>query len=265
MESPFFQIDAFTDQCFSGNPAAVMPLEAWLKDEVLQQIACENNLSETAFFRNRSELGQYDLRWFTPGAEVDLCGHATLATAHCLWHELQETAETLTFHTRSGRLLVSRTDSGYEMDFPAQPPVPVSPTPDPISLIGVAGTVVGRAADLLIRVEHEATVAALRPNMGAIAAIPYRGLIVTAPADDGDTDFASRFFAPQVGVPEDPVTGSAHCCLGPYWAEELGKSHLVARQIGPRGGKLRVHCHGERVTLIGQAVTVIRGSFLIPE
>ena len=260
---PLYQVDAFSAVPFSGNPAAVCPLDAWLPDEVLQAIAAENNLSETAFIVPQSEPGQYDLRWFTPAVEVDLCGHATLATAHVLFQELDLGTPSVTFHSRSGPLVVTRQDGTYTMDFPA---VPVQKAEDiPIGrLLGVKGHTVGKAMDYLIRVESEAVLHAITPAMDAISKLNARGLIVTAPASTSGLDFVSRFFAPQSGVPEDPVTGSAHCTLAPYWAQELGKTEMAARQIGPRGGELRIRLEGERVYLTGEAVTVMSGQMYLP-
>ncbi|MDP5172486.1 MAG: PhzF family phenazine biosynthesis protein [Bacteroidia bacterium] len=265
MQIPIYQVDAFSTVPFSGNPAAVCPLDAWLPKEYLQAIAQENCLSETAFFVARDHSGEYDLRWFTPNQEVDLCGHATLATSHVLFQELGVDEPMLHFHTKSGELIVRKLNQGYEMDFPAVPTSMFFQPLDLPTLIGVEGRVIGRAMDVLVRVESEADVRALKPNMAAIATVPARGLIVTAPGDDEGVDFVSRFFAPQAGVPEDPVTGSAHCTLAPYWAKELGKNSFFAQQIGPRGGELHIRLEGTHVLLMGQAVTVIKGHIYLPD
>lgn len=261
---PFYQIDAFSAAPFSGNPAAVCPLMTWLPDDVLQAIATENNLSETAFIVPGDAIGEFHLRWFTPNQEVDLCGHATLATAHVLFSELKSNANTLRFYTKSGLLTVERADTGYTMDFPAVPVEPFEQEVDVASLIGIEGMVIGKAMDVMVRVETEDQVRHLIPNMAAIATLDARGLIVTAAASSAGLDFVSRFFAPQASVPEDPVTGSAHCTMAPYWAEELGKSTFFAQQIGPRGGELQIRLKGDRVYLTGEAVTVIKGEMILP-
>lgn len=264
MALPFYQIDAFSSRPFWGNPAAVCPLMNWLPEEVLQAIASENNLSETAFIVPGDSMGHYHLRWFTPKAEVDLCGHATLATAHVLLSELSISTDILTFSTKSGPLTVKRDATGYVMDFPAVPAEPCKQEVDVKRLIGIDGEVVGKAMDLMVRVDSEEAVESLSPNLPAIAALDARGLIVTAKSSEEGVDFVSRFFAPQVNVPEDPVTGSAHCTMAPYWAKELGKSSFFARQIGPRGGELRIRLEGDRVYLTGEAVTVITGEMKLP-
>lgn len=265
MKTPLYQVDAFSDVPFGGNPAAVCPLSEWLPDDLMQAIAAENNLAETAFFIPGDGPGAYDLRWFTPGSEVDLCGHATLASAHVLFHELEMEGDLITFSSKSGPLRVRRSAGGYTMDFPA---VPISAYhgPDLVStwLNGVEGTIEGIAMDLLVRVKDEKTLANLKPNLAAIAEIDARGLIVTAPATTNGLDFVSRFFAPQVAVPEDPVTGSAHCTLTPYWAAKTGRSDFRARQIGPRSGGMSLTLKEERVFLTGEAVTVIKGDLYLP-
>ncbi len=260
---PFFQVDAFTSGAFAGNPAAVCSLDKWLPDEILQAIAAENNLSETAFFVAEGEPGHFHLRWFTPEVEVDLCGHATLATSHVLFEEMKLNTAAITFRTRSGPLVVTRATPGYIMNFPT---VPISECEDiPIGrLLGITGRTVGKAMDYLVRVESEDVLSRVSPNMFAIQKLEARGLIVTAPANAKELDFVSRFFAPQSGVPEDPVTGSAHCTLAPYWAKELGKSEMNARQIGRRGGKLHIRLEEDRVYLTGEAVTVIIGQLYLP-
>jgi PhzF family phenazine biosynthesis protein len=253
-----YQVDAFARRPFTGNPAAVCPLASWLADDVLQAIAEENNLSETAFFVPSAR--GFRLRWFTPLAEVDLCGHATLAAAHVLYEVMGYAEPAITFETRSGELIVTRNGSLLTMDFPAQP-AKVCAAPEAL-LQGLGGrpSEVRSAADYLVVFESEAEVRALVPDQGLLARLDLRGVIVTAPGADGDCDFVSRFFAPRVGVPEDPVTGSAHCALAPYWAERLGKTKLVARQVSRRGGELLCAVKGERVLISGSAVTVLAGT-----
>ena len=267
MTLPIFQVDAFTDRIFAGNPAAVCPLTAWLPEAQMQAIAAENNLAETAFFVPRpGAAGEYELRWFTPAVEVALCGHATLATAHVLFRHLGAAAEVLTFHSKSGPLRVSRraADGRLTLDFPAQPPQPLPQHPDGL-LDGLRATPqhVLAGPDLLAVFDTEAEVLALRPDLAHLARVPYRGIIVTAPGADG-IDFVSRFFGPQVGVPEDPVTGSAHTQLVPYWAARLGKPELRARQVSARGGDLWCELRGDRVLISGYAVTYLRGEIEVP-
>lgn len=262
-----YQVDAFTDEIFGGNPAAVIPLAEWLPDETLQAIALENNLSETAFVIARGQ-GRYDLRWFTPGAEVPLCGHATLATAHVLYTALDETAEKIVFDTKSGPLEVSRTPDGYAMDFPADPPAPISMPGFLIDVLGDDPAAVLAGQYILVVYDDAETVHSLTPNLlmmnrvalerGAGAA--QNCVCVTAPGDPGSgVDFVSRFFGPTVGITEDPVTGSAHCMLTPYWADRLGKDELTAFQASGRGGRVGCRLAGDRVVLSGQAVTYLRG------
>jgi len=258
----FSQIDAFTDRPFSGNPAAVCLLPAPRDPGWMQQVATEMNLAETAFLVRRPE--GFDLRWFTPAAEVDLCGHATLASAHLLWEDRHlEQAETATFHTRSGVLTAKRRGDLIWLDFPATPVAPATMLPDLERAIGAPIKCVGRTTfDYLIEVESEAAVRSLEPDMTLLARLPVRGVVVTARSDDGKHDFVSRFFAPRYGIPEDPVTGSAHCGLGPYWAAQLGKNELAGYQASTRGGTVLVRVDGERVHLGGKAVTVLRGELL---
>jgi PhzF family phenazine biosynthesis protein len=271
------QVDAFTDRPFAGNPAAVCVLDVAREDVWMQAVAAEMNLSETAFLVRRGEGaaggeaggGGFDLRWFTPTTEVDLCGHATLASAHRLWETGELAAgEEGRFHTRSGLLTARRGAGGWiEMDFPALPPRPLERPPELLAAaLGVPALWVGKSRDdLLVLVDSAATVRALAPAIDRVARLPARGLIVTAAADPGSGhDFVSRFFAPAVGVPEDPVTGSAHCCLGPFWAERLGKEVVVGYQASARGGTVRVEPRGERVILAGQAVTVMVGELVGP-
>jgi len=255
MDLPIYQVDAFTDAVFSGNPAAICPLEHWLSDEHLQAIARENNLSETAFFVRTGD--GFDLRWFTPGCEVDLCGHATLASAYVLFHELKEPGDTLRFGTKSGELLVRRDGDRLVMDFPSRPPQSVQADPALVTALGGTPVEILAARDYLVRYNSAEEVRALEPNMEALKKIDRFAFIVTAPGTD--CDFVSRFFAPAKGVPEDPVTGSAHCTLIPYWAKELGKTTLHARQIGPRGGELFCKAAGDRVEIAGHAALFLRG------
>lgn len=268
MSCELYQVDAFTDRAFAGNPAAVCLLPAPRDERWMQDVAREMNLSETAFLVPRdvsTDGGGFDLRWFTPEIEVELCGHATLASAHVLWETGRlGPEETARFHTLSGWLTAARRDGGIELDFPT---TPVTETPPPAGLAEALGAELrfaGRSTfDLLVEVESEAVVRSLDPDFTRLKAIPVRGLMVTARATSEAFDFVSRFFAPGSGVPEDPVTGSAHCALGPYWGSLLGKSELRAFQASPRGGALRVRLAGERVQLLGQAVTVLEGRLLV--
>lgn len=256
MRIPMFQVDAFADRVFSGNPAAVCPLDAWPEESLMQAIAAENNLSETAFLvRNGA---RYGLRWFTPLAEVDLCGHATLASAFVIFHYLRPGLAEVAFDTRSGELRVSRNGELLRMDFPALPP---SPCAAPATLAAALGRepaqVLRAGVKLLALFKSEDEVRALRPDMAALGRLDAQGVIASAPGTA--EDFVSRFFAPAVGVPEDPVTGSAHCVLAPYWAERLGRTRLHARQVSRRGGEVFCELLGERVALSGQAVLFMRG------
>jgi PhzF family phenazine biosynthesis protein len=254
------QVDAFTNRPFAGNPAAVCILPraaapAWMLD-----VAREMNLAETAFLVKQRD--GYDLRWFTPAVEVDLCGHATLASAHVLWEEGHlKPGEQARFHTKSGLLTADRRDGLIELDFPATPATPAPAPPGLSEALGAKPQFVGRSPfDFLVEVDSETTVRTLAPNLSAVAEIQARGVIVTSRGDGTRKyDFVSRFFAPRSGVPEDPVTGSAHCALTPYWSEKLGKKELVAYQASPRGGELRLRLVGDRVKIGGQAVTVLRG------
>lgn len=257
-----WQVDAFTSRAFGGNPAAVCWLEAEADPSWMQSVASEMNLSETAFVR-RVDDG-LELRWFTPTVEVDLCGHATLATAHALWSaDVAPRSEPLRFHTKSGLLTCTRDGDFIELDFPATPAKPV-PAPEGLAeALGAEPAFVGKSRfDLLAAFPSADVVRRLQPDFARLAEIPVRGVIVTSPADDPQFDFISRFFAPNCGVNEDPVCGSAHCCLTPYWAERLGKTELRAFQASARGGVLRLRLKDERVLLAGQAVTVWRGELL---
>ena len=265
MALPIIHVDAFTNRPFTGNPAAVCLLSAMRDDSWMQQVAREMNLSETAFLlRSGGELG---LRWFTPTVEVDLCGHATLATAHVLWQQgYLASNEPAMFQTRSGVRTAEKKDAWIEMDFPATPAEPVAPAGPvaPIealeSALGVKATFLGRSRfDYLAEVDAEDIVRALRPDLAALRQMKVRGVIVTSRASSPGYDFVSRYFAPGSGIDEDPVTGSAHCCLGPFWKERLGRDDLVGYQASARGGIVRTRCVGDRVHISGQAVTVSRG------
>lgn len=254
--------DAFTAAPFAGNPAAVCLLPAPREDAWMQAVAREMNLAETAFLLRCGD--EFGLRWFTPAVEVDLCGHATLGSAHVLWEEghLDRAAEAR-FHTRSGLLTARRNGDWISLDFPATPPVPCDPPPGlGRALRAPSRLVLKTPFDYLVELESEAAVKSLAPDLGALARLGGRGVIVTSRAAKPGFDFVSRFFAPAAGVPEDPVTGSAHCALGPLWGERLGKTSLVGYQASPRGGVVRVTLAGDRVLLAGQAVTVLRAELV---
>lgn len=255
-------IDAFTDRRFAGNPAAVCLLDKVVDAEWMQAVASEMNLSETAFVRPLEE--DFELRWFTPAIEVDLCGHATLATAHALWTEgIVDQSQPIRFHTRSGVLACTQNGDFIELDFPATPPQESEPPEGLLEALGVHPTFVGKSKfDKFVLVESEKIVRLLKPDFAKLRTISMRGVIITSVSDDPQFDFVSRFFAPAVGVNEDPVCGSAHCCLGPYWSEQLGKTEMTAYQASTRGGVLRVRVAGDRVVLGGQAITVLKGELL---
>ncbi len=256
MKIRLFQIDAFTDTLFKGNPAAVCPLESWLDDPTLQAIAAENNLSETAFFVAQSK--HYELRWFTPKAEVDLCGHATLAAAHVILRSLDPKKDAVRFHTKSGELSVERRGELLAMAFPARPGVPCKAPESLIDALGIAPNECFRSRDYLAVFESEENVRSVAPHMDKLAALDCLGVIVSAPGTR--SDFVSRFFAPKVGIPEDPVTGSAHCTLIPYWAARLGKKKLHALQLSERGGELFCEHLEDKVSIAGRAVTYLEGT-----
>lgn len=259
MNLPLHQIDAFTGTRFRGNPAAVCPLETWLSDELLQAIAAENNLSETAFCVPRD--GAWELRWFTPTTEVDLCGHATLAAAHALFSTGRAGAEEIIFHSRSGPLRVRREGAALTMDFPVQTPEPCA-TPEALAAgLGRAPASCFRAADYLAVFPSQRDIEEIRPDFGILRNLDRRGVIITAPG--AECDFVSRFFAPNCGIDEDPVTGSAHCALTPFWADRLGKTSLTARQVSRRGGDLRCRLAGDRVFLSGEAVLYLEGTITV--
>src|SRR2546425_605626 len=259
----FVHVDAFTSTPFAGNPAAVCVLPGPRDARWMQDVARELNLSETAFLH--AERGEYHLRWFTPAIEVDLCGHATIASAHVLWEDGHLPAgRQARFLTRSGLLTADRRDGWIELDFPA---TPAAPAPLPAGLaeaLGVTPRWVGRSKfDYLLEVDAEATVRSLAPDFAALARAEARGVIVTSRATTPGYDFVSRFFAPRAGVNEDPVTGSAHCALTPFWSERLRRTEMTAYQASPRGGVVRVRLAGDRVVLSGQAVTVLRGDLAV--
>jgi len=258
MRLPIYQVDAFADAVFAGNPAAVVPLEAWLPDATLLAIAAENNLAETAFFVRDGE--SCELRWFTPAVEVDLCGHATLATAFVISTILQPGRERFAFTTRqAGALTVTREGERFVLDFPSRPPVPVDAHPDLLpALGGPAPVAVLGGRDYLVVYDDAAAVRGLTPDMAKLAALDRFAVCVTAPGEGG-VDFVSRLFAPSQGIPEDPVTGSTHCALIPYWAQRLGKTTLSARQVSARGGNLACALAGDRVKIGGTAVLYLEG------
>ena len=252
------QVDAFTDRPFSGNPAAVCVLDGPADERWMQLVAREMNLSETAYVHPEGDV--FRLRWFTPVCEVDLCGHATLAAAHVLWEDGHLSQDRpARFQTRSGPLTAIRRDGWIELDFPAEPVEPAEGPPWLPDALGASVRFVGRnRMDLLVEVESDRVLRGLRPDIGRLGAIPVRGIIVTARGEP-PYDFVSRFFAPRLGVPEDPVCGSAHCALTPYWSDRLGQPTLLAYQASERGGVLRLRDQGRRVMLGGQAVTVMTG------
>ena len=256
------QVDAFTSRPFSGNPAAVCILPEPRDDAWMLSVAREMNLAETAFLLQRPD--GWGLRWFTPALEVDLCGHATLASAHVLWETGQlPTDETARFHTRSGLLTAVKRGDWIELDFPATPDEPVEAPDGLAESLGVTPLYVGRSRfDYLVELDSEGAVRDLRPDLGLLKKVGGRGVIVTSRSATPDWDFVSRFFAPASGIDEDPVTGSAHCCLAPFWSRRLNKTSFRARQISPRGGELKVDLEGDRVRLGGQAVTVLRAELL---
>ncbi|HTU45963.1 MAG TPA: PhzF family phenazine biosynthesis protein [Bryobacteraceae bacterium] len=259
MELPIFQVDAFSSSVFSGNPAAICPLEEWLPDETLQSIAAENNLAETAYFVRKN--GRFGLRWFTPVCEVDLCGHATLASAYVLFQELNEPGDTVHFDTKSGELVVKRDGDLLAMNFPSRPPGPIEADSKLAAAMGGAPIEILAARDYLIRYASDAEVRQLAPDLETLKKIDRFAFIATAPGQN--CDFVSRFFAPAKGVPEDPVTGSAHCTLIPYWAKELGKTSFRARQISRRGGELACKLMGDRVEIAGHAALFLRGRIIV--
>ena len=262
MGQSIVQVDAFTATPFAGNPAAVCILQEPRDERWMQHVAMEMNLSETAFLSRQAD--GFNLRWFTPAVEVDLCGHATLASAHVLWESGHlKQGEQARFHTRSGLLLAERRGEWIEMDFPTTAEDAASAPPGLLQALGVTPIYVGKNQfDYLLEVESEEVVRGIQPNFSLLSAVEARGVIVTSRSSTQGYDFVSRFFAPRVGVNEDPVTGSAHCCLAPYWCNKFGKDQLVGYQASQRGGVVRVRVAGNRVYLGGQAVTVLRGELV---
>lgn len=261
MTVPIYQADAFTDKLFGGNPAAVCPLTEWLPDETMQKIAIENNLAETAFFVKQDD--GFALRWFTPEYEIDLCGHATLASAHIIFTELAYSKPSINFYTqKAGTLVVTKKDGLYTLDFPSRPPIPIElPNGLTEALGGKQPTAVLRSRDYFLVYDTEDEVADITPDFFALSKMDTVGVIITAPGKG--VDFVSRFFAPGAGVPEDPVTGSAHCNLIPYWAKKLGKDKLHAYQISSRKGELWCENKGDRVLMSGKAVTYLKGEIYL--
>jgi predicted PhzF superfamily epimerase YddE/YHI9 len=258
----FTQVDAFTGEAFGGNPAAVFLLPTVRDAGWMQLVAREMNLAATAFLLRREE--GFDLRWFTPACEVDLCGHATLASAHMLWEqEHLPTDQVARFHTRSGLLTAERRNHMIWLDFPATPATPADPPAELSQGLGRSGRFVGRTRfDYLVELESETAVRTLTPDLSVLGRVAARGIIVTAKAATSEYDFVSRFFGPAAGIPEDPATGSAHCALAPYWSSKLGRTELLGYQASPRGGTIQVRMAGERVKLGGEAVTVLKGELL---
>ena len=259
MRIPIYHVDAFTSKLFAGNPAAVCPLERWLDDATMQSIAAENHLPETAFFVRDGE--RFAIRWFAPAREIDLCGHATLASAHVLFERLGLTGASVTFDSKSGPLEVRRQNARLTLDFPARPAKPCDLPAALESALGCRPREILRARDYLAVFDDEEEVRALIPNMDTIAALDSLGVIVTAPGRE--VDFVSRFFAPAAGVPEDHATGSAHCTLVPYWAERLGRNTLEARQVSWRGSEFHCELAGDRVRMTGDAVLYLEGEISV--
>jgi PhzF family phenazine biosynthesis protein len=262
MKLKIYQVDAFTDQLFSGNPAAVCPLDEWLPGEVMQDIAMENNLSETAFFVRKGD--DFLIRWFTPTNEVDLCGHATLATAHVLYNHLGYIGDRIVFHTvYKGSLIVRKEDDGLTMDFPADPPKEIEITPELLACFHNTPVAAFKgSSNFMLVFEKESDITSLGPEFHAISKLPGTGLIATSTGEN--SDFVSRFFAPQSGISEDPVTGSAHTTLTPYWANELGKKELSAIQLSSRKGFLTCRMKGkDRVEISGKARTYLTGEIVV--
>jgi PhzF family phenazine biosynthesis protein len=257
MTVPLSHIDAFTDRPFAGNPAAVCILPSWKEDGWLQAVAREMNLSETAFLVKQPD--HFDLRWSTPKLDLDLCGHATLASAHVLWQQGHATHDEIRFSTRSGILKAIRHGDDIELDFPLKPEKEAEAPPGLLQALGISATYVGKSQfDYLVKVESEATLRGIAPDYKRLATVPVRGIIVTSKSADPRFDFVSRFFAPAAGVDEDPVTGSAHCCLGDFWRKRLGKTEFLAFQPSARGGVVKVRVMKDRAFLGGKAVTVAK-------
>lgn len=261
MQLEFHQIDAFSNQAFAGNPAMVYRLDAWLADELMQRIAAEHNLSETAFVVREAQ--GWHIRWFTPTSEVPLCGHATLATAYVLFEIYHEPSDSLEFLSKAGALSVTRENGRLLLDFPSMPPSEIGVTVDIERALGVEVVDVLGAAELLVVLESEQAVRECKPDMAAIARLPWPGVIVTAKGDGELHDFVSRYFAPALGIAEDPVTGSTHCSLIPYWSARLNKFSMTARQCSARGGELFCRLEGDRVKIGGYATRVASGTLML--
>src|SRR5262249_55528942 len=263
MTVPLFHVDAFTDRPFAGNPAAVCLLPSWNDDRWLQAVAGEMNLSETAFLVKQSD--QFELRWMTPQVEVDLCGHATLASAHVLWQQRIAAVDEIRFSTKSGILRAIRHGDAIGLDFPLKPEEPAPAPSGLLEALGVQAEYVGKNQfDYLVQVESEAALRGMSPDFTRLAAVPVRGIIVTSRSTDPRFEFVSRFFAPGSGIDEDPVTGSAHCCLGDFWRKRLGKTTFTAFQASARGGVVKVRVTDDRAFLGGRAVIVSQGELLVP-
>lgn len=261
MTIPYYEVLAFTDRLFAGNPAGICILEEWLPDEVMQKIAAENNLAETAFFIDRGSF--YDIRWMSPTVEIDLCGHATLGSAHVLFQHLGRSGNSLSFQSQSGELKVDRGDDRLVLDFPARPAVSCDAPPSLAESLGATPREVFKGRDYIAVFERQEQVAAITPDFAQLSKLDGQGVSVTAPGND--CDFVSRYFAPRVGVPEDAVTGSIHCALIPYWSKRLGKRELHARQLSKRGGELFCEDRGARVGIGGTAITYVEGKIHLPE
>ena len=262
MKIPYYEVHAFTDRLFAGNPAGVCLLQEWLPGNLLQQIAEENNLAETAFLIDRGSF--FDIRWLSPTAEIDLCGHATLASAHVLFHHLGRAGDSVKLQSRSGDLVVDRKDGRLVLDFPARPASPCDPPSWLAASLGAKPREVFKERDYMVVFERAEEIARIKPDFATLSTIDAQGVIVTAPGNDGD-DFVSRYFAPKVGIPEDSVTGSTHCALISYWSGRLGKTKLQARQLSPRGGQLFCEDRGERVGIGGTSVTYVEGTIHLPD
>ncbi len=259
MEIPIFQVDAFTDTVFRGNPAAVCPLDEWLDDDLLQSVAAENNLSETAFVVGAD--GEYKIRWFTPALEVDLCGHATLASGYVVMTFLDASRKSVRFDSPSGELVVRRDGDWYQLDFPSRPPEECVAPEGLVEALGCDPAGIFKSRDHLVLLRDQDEVLAVEPDMERMRQVDCFSAIMTAPGDD--CDFVSRFFAPRAGVPEDPVTGSSHCTLTPFWAKRLGKTSLSAQQLSSRGGVIKCELQDDRVLMGGQAVLYLQGRISI--
>jgi PhzF family phenazine biosynthesis protein len=261
MKLPVYKVDAFTDRLFGGNPAAVCPLVHWLSDNLMQNLATENNLAETVFFVKNN--GRYDIRWFTPATEVKLCGHATLASAHIMFTELGYANDEIEFNSLSGILKVKRLEDGkIQLDFPANPPEATNDIPDGLfEGFGIKNAPLFKSFDYMVVLSSQKDIEALSPDFKTLAQVKSRGVIATAPGDKAD--FVSRCFFPQNGIDEDPVTGSAHTITVPYWAEQLGKTKLKAIQLSKRKGYLDCELHGDRVFMSGNAITYLKGEYYV--